>query len=51
MHGHQGLNNLCFNYYEKKICNNYFNWGNSKDRKEKNLFCTTTIGKNLKKNN
>ena len=48
-HGHQGLNNLCFNYYEKKICNNYFNWGNSKDRKEKNLFCTTTIGKNLKK--
>ena len=50
-HGHQGLHDICLNYYEKKICDRYYTWGNkSKNKKVYPLFCTTTIGKKIKKN-
>lgn len=50
-HGHQGHHDFCGTYYEKKICNKYFSWGNiSKDNNVSSLFCTTNIGKIVKKN-
>jgi len=49
-HGHQGLNNMCLNYYESKICNSYFNWGNLTKGNYKSLFCPTIVAKTIKKN-
>ena len=50
-HGHQGHNDLCGSFYEKKICDRYFTWGNkSKDKKVLPLFCSTNIGKTIKRN-
>mgnify|MGYP001166619722 FL=1 len=49
-HGHQGLNNMCLNYYEQKICNSYFNWGNLTKGNYKSLFCPTIVAKTITKN-
>ena len=50
-HGHQGLHNICLNYFEKKICDRYYTWGNiAEDKKAHPLFCTTTLGRYVKKN-
>ena len=49
-HGHQGHHDLCSTFYEKKICSKYFTWGNtSKNKNIIPLFCTSTLGKNIKK--
>ena len=49
-HGHQGIVNFCLNYYEQKICDNYFTWGRLRNtNKTKSLFCPTIINKRIKK--
>lgn len=49
-HGHQGHNDLCATFYEKKISSKYFTWGNtSKNKSIVPLFCTSTLGINIKK--
>ncbi len=49
-HGSSGLSDYCGTFYEKKICDKYFSWGNkSKDKTIYPTFVTTTVGKKIKK--
>ena len=49
-HGGSGLSDYCGTFYEKKICDKYFSWGNkSKDKTIYPTFVTTTVGKKYTK--
>lgn len=51
-HGHSGVDDFCLNYYDKRISDKYFSWGNkSKDNTNYPMFVTTTMGKKIKKKN
>jgi len=51
-HGHSGHHDFSGIYYENRVCDKYFSWGNNTIKKEYSpLFVTSTIGEKIKKIN
>ena len=50
-HGHQYHNKFCNNFYEIRVCDKYFTWGNKfKGKNLDPLYISSNIGKKINKN-